>query len=241
VTGSAAANLPGSVGILSKSVAWTVTLTDPNPDVSQGIGTSGAHKIYVTWGTPSGGVVTEKRINWVCAAASGASTAKAVADGIHSALSGNPPEDGNGGTQTDEWILLSGNPYAGECDEQGRFMVRALQMIGSTGTFYFTYASTDANVEDKESITSGGHTWWLKFDFNNNGAIDNNFEGSVESAGHFYAVWPSLDAASKCLLLRQIGPDNLGATQRYVRTDDGTFFGATVDHFPGTAPYPTCN
>jgi hypothetical protein len=44
VTANAA--LPDLVSTLSKSVSWTVTLTDPNPDVTSGIGSSGAHTIY---------------------------------------------------------------------------------------------------------------------------------------------------------------------------------------------------
>jgi hypothetical protein len=205
------------------------------------IGTT-SHTVYVTYGTPDpGGTdLTEKRINWDCTAADGENTAKGVADCIHSALNANPPIDGHDPTQTDDWALLSGTPYQGECDEQAEFMVKALKLLGSTGSAYLTYASTDSSVTSYESKVQDGKTWWLKFDFDNNGSVDNNFEGSVSSAGHYYAVWPSLDASSECLLLRQIGPDNLGVAQRWVRTYGDTFYGATLEHLPGTEPYPTC-
>jgi len=119
-------------------------------------------------------------------------------------------------------------------------MVKVLKLLGSTGSSYLTYASTDSSVTSPESKVQDGKTWWLKFDFDDNGTVDNNFEGSVSSAGHYYAVWPSLDASSKCGLLRQIGPDNYGATQRWVRTKYGGFWDETVEHLPGTEPYPTC-
>jgi len=217
-----------------------VKLVDPEPDMEIGVGGSGPHKIYVTYGTPTGSVVTEKRIDWACTKADGATTARDVADKIHVALSADPPIDGHGPIQTDDWLLLSGSPYQGQCDEQARFMVKALELLGSTGSSYLTYASSDSSVTNYESKVQDGKTWWLKFDFDNNGSVDNNFEGSVSSAGHYYAVWPSLDASSECLLLRQIGPDNLGAAQRWVRTKYGGFWDETVEQLPGIEPYPTC-
>jgi len=204
------------------------------------VGISGPHKVYVTYGTPAGSVVTEERMNWACGKATGAITAKDVADKIHVALNADPPIDGHDPIQTDNWLLLSGSPYQGECDEQARFMVKALQLLGSTGSSYLTYASRDSIVTSPESKVQARKTWWLKFDFDNNGSVDNNFEGSVSSAGHYYAVWPSLHAGSECLLLRQIGPDNYGATQRWVRTKYGGFGDETVEHLPGTEAYPTC-
>jgi hypothetical protein len=131
-----------------------------------------------------------------------------------------------------------GGSYRGECDEHARFMVRALKQIGSTGTAYLTYASTDPNVESPQSKPQDGKTWFLKFDFDNDGYTDNNFEGSVEAAGHYYAVTPSLDGDSKCGLLRAIG--TWGATQRWVRMYNDDFDSYPIEHLPGTEDYPTC-
>jgi hypothetical protein len=202
-----------------------------------------SHTVYVTYGIPSptGYNVTEKRVNWCCEKANGAVDPKGVADGIHLGLNANPPNDGSGDIQSDDWLLLSGTPYKGECDEQARFMVRAIELIGSSGSSYLTYASTDSNVRDQQSKMQDGKKWWLKFDFDNDGTVDNNFEGSVSSGNHYYAVWPSLNAGSECHLLRQIGPDNLGASQRWVRTYDDTFWGYTVEQLPGNELYPNCN
>jgi hypothetical protein len=122
-------------------------------------------------------------------------------------------------------------------------MVRAIELVGSAGSaYYLTFASiNDGQVHTPDSKVVAGKTYWLMFDFDGDGNNDNRFEGSVESTGHYYAVWPSLHANSKINLLRQVGPDNLGAKQVWVETHDGTINGNPVSQLPGTEPYPPAN
>lgn len=236
---TANANLPDQVSTLTKSIDWKIKVGTTECSA----GSSGAHKIYVTYGTPSGSVVTEKRISWACTKADGSATEKDCADHIHDAL-GNvdpphePDEKPNLGTG---WELLGTNTY-GECHQQADLMKLALEMLGVPATSYLTYASksTDTNVMSPDSKIQDGKLWWLVFDFDGNGVADNRFEGSVEVASHNYAVWPKLDANSKCELLRQVGPDNYGAKQVWVRMDDDTIDGNVVETLPGFEGYPTC-
>jgi hypothetical protein len=80
------APLPNMVCTLEKSINWTVTINSPN--YTKNIGTTGPHKIYVTWGTPQGSPVTDYRLNRTCNWADGADTEGHVADGIHNHLGG---------------------------------------------------------------------------------------------------------------------------------------------------------
>jgi hypothetical protein len=97
--------------------------------------TIGNCRLYVVYGPPSceSSNYTKDHLEWACSAASGADTPREIADEIQSALAGDPPIDGSGGTQTDDWELLDGSPYRGECDEQARFMIRILNLLGVSG------------------------------------------------------------------------------------------------------------
>jgi hypothetical protein len=52
----------------------------------------------------------------------------------------------------------------------------------------------------------------------------------------------SPDNPSKCGLLRKIGPDSYGATQRWAQfyNDDFWYNGTTGVQLPGTVTYPSC-
>jgi hypothetical protein len=207
-----------------------------------------SHTVYVTYDAPSpgGAELTVKRIDWACEKADGATTESAVANGIHNGL-GNvdpPREPGECSPQTlsDDWSLLAGCPYYGWCNDQADLMEKGVEILGPSAISYLTFASKhdDPSVTTPDDKWQDGKHWWLKFDFDNNGEVDNNFEGSVSAGGHCYAVWPKLDGASECGLLRAIGPDSYGATQRWVRTFGDTFYGETLEHLPGTESYPIC-
>ncbi len=233
------------------SLTWTVDPPLVAPTLRIG---NTAHFVYVTLGPPSGAsFVTQRRLNFVCNAAAQAGTALEAIEGalyggpgIHAALDANPPNDGcpegtPPGECVDDWSLMASWPYRGECDEQARFMNLAMQMVGvPEGSEYETYASTDGNVRTPDSKMENGKKWWLKFDFDDDGEVDNNFEGSLTAGGRSYAVWPSLKASSECRLLRQVGPDDFGATQRWVRTELDVFGGDFLEHLPGVEAYPSC-
>ncbi len=242
VTFTPSNSTPGSIN--KGTVTWQWKARDLNGESlpEYNINVSGPHTVYTVYDSPTcdNSELTMDHIEWSCTKAQGTDTEIEIADAIHTALNADPPIDGSGGIQTDGWELLQGSPYQGECDEQARFMVRVLKLLGVAGTAYNTYASSDTAVTTYESKEQNGKIWFLKFDFDNNGQVDNNFEGSVSSGNHYYAVWPSLNADSECGLLREVGPDGIGATQRWVRTLGDTFGGRALEYLPGTEPYPVC-
>jgi len=87
----AADELPDTVCTLSKSISWTINLTDPEPDFAKNIGSSGPHKVYVTYSTPSGSIVTQTRLRWACNAADQETAPHDIGDAIFTALGGNRP------------------------------------------------------------------------------------------------------------------------------------------------------
>lgn len=210
-----------------------------------------AHFVYVTLRSPRGSMLftknmpTKRRLNFLCYAAAQAGTDLEAIDGvvlggpgIHATLGNNPPCDGNelngippctgsGGTIVDDWRLMAGASYVGECDEQARFMVTGVQLIGGpTGMWYKTYPSLPNDCDPRQvtlrTAAEAGITWdidgdgtigeenlVLRFDFPPNagaGMNINAFEAAVEypSLGKHYAVWPSLQATSKCGMLMAI-------------------------------------
>jgi hypothetical protein len=113
-------------------------------------------------------------------------------------------------------------------------MVTGVQLIGGpTGVWYNTYPSVpndcDPTQQTWSTAAQAGITWdidgdgtigeeelVLRFDFPPNagaGLNINAFEATVEypSLGKYYAVWPSLQATSKCGMLMEI--QTMGAIQ----------------------------
>ena len=93
-----------------------------------GIVGTGLYKIYRVCDDPLclEANYTKDHLEWVCTKASGQETPEQIADGIQSALDTDPPKEPdecNPETLSDDWDLLNGCPYYGECDEQARFMV----------------------------------------------------------------------------------------------------------------------
>ncbi|MCL6518202.1 MAG: hypothetical protein K6T99_00040 [Armatimonadetes bacterium] len=119
--------LPAQVDVLNESISWMAKMeTDGEVSGECNIGNSGAHKIYVTWGTPAGSSPTHKRIWWVCTTAKGATTQEECADKIWDGVA-----EGTmfGPGDTDGWALLDGGQ--GDCDNQARCMKYAVEMLGA--------------------------------------------------------------------------------------------------------------
>ena len=237
--------------ITAQSVTWEWKFRDPNGANQQRSLNSSSSMVYVTWDDPkaaatipynaaptaaaAGAEATVKRIAEVCQNCQGADTAKEVADGIHTNLSplfSDPPKPID--VESDDWDLMYGElptvRYVGECDEHARFMVRQLLLIGSSGTWYNTYASTDATVDSSESLMKNGKKYWLQFDFDADGVFDNYFEGSVASGGHFYTVTPKYSASTKLGLLLEM--ETGGIHQLGVRRQDDDWDGTILEYHP---------
>jgi len=224
VTMTAHAALPNQVDTLTGSINWTILLDDPNPNIFEDVGTSGSHKIYVTYGTPSGSVVTEKRLSWACEQADGASTEVGVADGIHNGL-GNvdpPREPGecDPGELCGNWLLMAGCPYYGECDEQATLMELGVELLGVSAYTDKVYASSNSgagNCLDLENQIEGGIQKWLILDFNMGPGYNwNAFEGCCVAGGSWYAVWPKKKATDDYDMLKnQLSPQQYWVSTYY--------------------------
>jgi len=204
-------------------------------------------------------------MSWLCSAAAQADTVlEAIGGGpaplgvgIHKKLDEDPPMDGNSGTIADDWRLMAGGPFSGECHNQANFMNLAVQLVGVPGgTVHTIKASTDSNpLGDYETRTAAelaitedldgdglpgesDEVLRLVFDFDPPTGNWNNFEGTLDVAGKFYAVWPSYVAPSACemlqTLLRPGTQGGEGAKQYwfYARPD------GSIYHHPTEVPGP---
>ena len=169
-------------------------------------------------------------MHFVCNAAWSADTELEViegvdpgGEGIHVVLDDDPPFDSNDpGTSppyVDDWRLMAGGTFVGECDHQARFMNTCLLMLGAPGgTVHKVHPSTDMNVLEEETRTAsqlgitedldgdgefGEEILTLMFAFRPEAPDPawNHFEGALETTGGFYAVWPKQQAPSACELL----------------------------------------
>ncbi len=149
---TADASLPGTVDTIDESIAWEIKLTDPTPDVDVSVGNSGSHKIYVTCGTPSGSILTEKRVSTVTTACDGMSSEPAIVDKPWTDIIGSTIYTLGAPYPTPEWKILGGTP--GECDAIANLFEQTIQMIGLTpGDGDVTYLYADENGGSFESAS----------------------------------------------------------------------------------------
>jgi len=106
------------------------------------VGISGPHKAYVTWGTPAGSVVTEKRLSWACEKADGAYSITSAAVKFRDAIASNP-----GYTPPRVWNLNSweflGTGLHGDCITLAKLAAVGLEMIGISADYCWSFPTAD--------------------------------------------------------------------------------------------------
>jgi len=222
------APLPPAVGVLSESVSWQISGSNLNePPVI-----SGPHKIYVTWDLPLDAnqwdvsKMTEKRANYACSVAAGATTEESVADKIwdNVALPETTIWDFYG--TTGGWAMLD-RQGGGACIQQARCMVDVANMVGLRAEEQTVCASTNASPgnclqqQERQCLTHGYEQLFLDFHGGFGDPDYNRFEGCCQVAGHFYAITPKKKAINDYDMLKKLH-DELGAIQVWVRRVNGT-------------------
>ncbi len=201
VTVTADAPLPPQVQTLSGTVSWKITVSG----VDCSGASSGAHKAYVTWGIPTGGGYTERRIEWVCSNAAGATTQVACADNLHTAVAAQTTF---GPGQIDGWALLDGPDRTGDCGRQANCMAQAVNILGAgPAEVKYVRASTDpgaGNCLNLESRLVNERIQYLVLYFT--GAIFpwNAYEGTCASGNSYYAITPTLKQPNDYQLLKAL-------------------------------------
>jgi hypothetical protein len=148
VTLTANAPLPNQIATLAKSISWTVTVNGLS--CASDTATSGPHKIYVTYGTPAGSAVTERRMAWTVTKCDGEITRHGCVTKIHDGV-GNynlnraiPPDP--------LWLIAGGDPA--QCYELAGFYGLATHLIGITGgDVVYIYPKLNKTV--KETLAQG--------------------------------------------------------------------------------------
>ena len=209
ITIMADANLPNAVSQLFRYIVWKIKAGGKE----QLIGFSGPHKIYVTYGTPSGGV-TERRMRWSCQKANAQDTPENIADKIHSGVKANTTFGGGG---VEGWNLLAGG--SGDCDNLARLMSYAMKLLGvSPATVRKVRASSNAgagNCLDLETQWFFGTRYLIMyFTLASPSYRWNAYEGGCETAGKYYAIEPFIKATDDYDMLRKIT-----CTQHWVKTN----------------------
>jgi hypothetical protein len=197
VSMTASVGLPDRVDVVYDAITWTIRLTDPNPDQDVAVGTSGSHLTYVTYGTPAGSVVTEKRMAWACNTAQDASTVVGIADKIWEDFNTPPPYfNFENWPQTPLWHMMEGPQQAGQCIHEAELMKLAVQILAGDGTatrgYIFgsddtdCYSTSPTAVQTRYCGTHGTEECLLVF----SGGHWNNYESVCEASGKYYAMWP---------------------------------------------------
>ena len=126
VKSTAVSKLPAVIGQIDKPISWLIVI---DGQVIQ-LGTT-QNKIYVTYGTPSGSVVTQKRIEWLTTVANGLGRGdeQAIVAAIHAASMALGNYENVENLPLDSpWQFLDGAPA--ECDEHVNLINAGVAMLG---------------------------------------------------------------------------------------------------------------
>ena len=208
ITITADANLPNQVDILTKSIDWMIKLTDFD-SYERDVGISGPHKVYVTYGTPAGSVVTERRVREVCTYATGkvalGDCANAVFDILN--LSGSSFDlSGPMWGPSPIWLLHDPNEKS-QCPGLADYVDKHFQMLGlGAGAIRYchanpdgTYAASSSPISQSRTLPFAGHSDPTTHDDYNpdEGLIHwdgstppgaNNYEATCLFNGYHYAL-----------------------------------------------------
>jgi hypothetical protein len=147
---TADASLPDQVCIMNKSINWKIRVGTLECSTSS----SGNHKIYITYGTPAGSVVTERRVQEVCTTADSASSVGDCADAVFNGLSGSFDLDGEVWGTTPIWLLHDPGEIS-QCPGIANFVNKHFQMLGlGAGDIRFCHAKPDGTSEASSSPVS---------------------------------------------------------------------------------------
>ena len=162
VTLTANAPLPNCVTNITGGINWTITTSDSA--CKSNAWTSGPHRIYVTYATPTGTEATEKRISWVCSLANGKATLAEIGDAIgpdatsHARFDPNKSIFGNPAMLT-EWSVMDGTNA--DCGTLSTLMKSELDLVGALGSavkyVYSRHDSWDRLVTDNPSFGDMEH------------------------------------------------------------------------------------
>jgi hypothetical protein len=124
--------LPAQVDVLSHGINWSINVGGVTCTATS----SGPHKVYVTWGAPTGTEPTLKRMDWTANLARPSTTLDQMADAIGpdavggarfggNSIFGSPP------TLSTAWQVMDGDN--GDCGSLSTLMRYELDMLGATG------------------------------------------------------------------------------------------------------------
>ncbi len=129
VTLTAKGNLPEKIGKLNVPISWTITIDGeviPLRDTQ--------NKIYLTYGKPAGGVVTEHRITWLTsqpvAEGKGFGDEQKIVAAVHTDSAGYGVFESKK-TPIGVWSFMDGVP--GECKDHVKLIAAAVAMLGVPG------------------------------------------------------------------------------------------------------------
>lgn len=141
--------LPGVVGILNEGIQWKIVVGG----VDLGARSSGNHKIYVTYGTPAGSAITEKRVNEVCQLANGLSTISSCAEAIFNGLENKYELNGDIIWGPFPIWLLHDQGEVSQCPGLADYLNKHFQMLGlGAGQIMFCHANANGTYSASTNI-----------------------------------------------------------------------------------------
>ncbi len=205
VSATSTSSFSSAVNVWDYSINWTINISGGPSGYSAG--SSGSHRIFVTWGSPGSGP-TRHRIESTCAQAMGSGSTQGIAYAMQHYVKNNTTF-GTGPNRTHGWELLDGGGRYGDCACQAETMALAVEMLGagSTGVQYVR-ASTDGGA---------GHCLNLQLQYAYNGVnyewqhllllgegVWNAYEGCCTHATGYYAVTPEVAASNDYTMLQSL-------------------------------------
>ena len=132
--------IPAQIDVLNQSVNWSINAGG----VSCVATSSGPHKVYVTWDTPTGTATTLKRMDWAVNLAKSSTSLEQIADAIGPDAVGGSRFGANSifdtpPSMSNAWAVMDG--YLSDCGTLSTLMKYELDLLGATGSeVRFVYA-----------------------------------------------------------------------------------------------------
>ena len=191
ITVTADANLPDQVCTQTKSINWKINVGSAECSA----GSSGPHKIFITYGTPSGSEPTDNRISWSCERCTGNSALDDIVLAAYAYINTYDPPHFNVATgewpsgTPPIWMLLDPSHSGGSCIAFANLLKHISNILGIPGgSLVYVYSSSDSAFDSQETHTINGRTCTVVVvvDCGSGSWEANYFEGCLEMNSRYY-------------------------------------------------------
>ncbi len=185
--------LPDFITTISTIINWKFVIQGDESKPSFAINKTGPHKAYITFGTPHGGMITEKRVSWACNVCGGRREIHDITLAANAQITTNIPPDFEGHTgilpsgMDTIWRMLEPDG-AGSCEAHANLLAHIVNILGVPGGLVLRVYMSDVENYDQQNfyMCHGVLCTVVLIEGERNDYYFNYFEGSFGLEGIYY-------------------------------------------------------